>query len=338
MSYLVVFAAAFVGAMVVTPVAQRIADRLGMVSVSGGRRQHVGRIPQLGGLPLLIGYSISIGLIYWLMPPHGDDAPVLRGVVLGTGVMFLGGVLDDRFDLPAYVQYAMQFVGVLIAFSADLFLGVFSNPITGQPFLLHPTYPLLTFIVTAVWITGTMNAVNWLDGVDGLATGVGAIAALTFAMHAFQLEQTSVAAFPLALAGALLGFLPFNFAPARIYLGTAGVWILGYNLATLAILSPAKIATALLVLALPLLDGAWRIIDRLRKGRSPFRGDREHLHFLLKDRGWSAERIALSYYTVALIFGLVALFVPSSFIKLVILSVLTAAILGMLIWLTSPQQ
>jgi UDP-GlcNAc:undecaprenyl-phosphate/decaprenyl-phosphate GlcNAc-1-phosphate transferase len=105
-----------------------------------------------------------------------------------------------------------------------------------------------------------------------------------------------VAAFPLVLAGALLGFLPFNFAPARIFLGSAGAYFLGYGLATMSILSPAKIATALLVLAVPILDVAWQIFDRVRRGQSPFRGDRGHLHFRLSDFGLPTRRIVLGYY------------------------------------------
>ncbi|MFZ0547343.1 MAG: MraY family glycosyltransferase, partial [Candidatus Promineifilaceae bacterium] len=178
-----------------------------------------------------------------------------------------------------------------------------------------------------------INIVNWLDGLDGLAAGVGTIAALLFAWHSLRLGlsgQEAVAAFPLALAGALLGFLPFNFAPARIFLGTAGAYFLGYNLATMAILSPAKIATALLVLAIPILDGLWRVIDRLRHGRSPFRGDRGHLHFLLVDAGWPTRIIVLGYYGITLLFGLVAIF-ATGFMKLIILIGLGAAVLGLFV-------
>lgn len=334
--YLLVFAVPLLVAAALAGPAGRLARRLGMVAVPGGRRQHSGRVPRLGGVPLLAGYLAGIGLAWWWLPPNSAESPLLTGVVAGSLVIFLGGLLDDRYDLPPYAQYLFQLIGVLIAVGYELFFERFTNPLTGAPVELAL---LLTFLVTLVWITGMMNAVNWLDGIDGLAAGVGAIAALMFAAHGRALGQTTIAAFPLALAGALIGLLPFNFYPARLFLGTAGVWLLGYNLATLAILAPAKIATALLVLALPLLDGAWRIVDRLRKGRSPFQGDREHLHFLLLDRGWSARRIAVSYYAVALVFGSVALLAPSGLIKLVVLTLLTVVILGLLMVLTRrPPQ
>jgi UDP-GlcNAc:undecaprenyl-phosphate GlcNAc-1-phosphate transferase len=178
-------------------------------------------------------------------------------------------------------------------------------------------------------MVGIINTVNWLDGLDGLAAGVGTVAVLLFAWHSYRLDlagQEAVVAFPLALAGALLGFLPFNFSPARIFLGTAGAYFLGYNLATMAILSPAKIATALLVLAIPILDSLWRVIDRLRQGYSPFRGDRGHLHFLLADAGWPTRTIVLGYYGVTLLFGLVAIF-ATGLTKLIVLIGLGTAVL-----------
>lgn len=320
----------------VAPLAIRLSQRFDLVAVPGGRRQHKGRIPVLGGVPLAVGYLAGIGLIWWQLPPTPDRAPLLVAVILGTLFVIVTGLWDDARDLPFGFQLVLQFVVVIVAVSFELFFERFTNPFTGGEV---PFHIVITIIVTYFWIAGTMNAVNWLDGVDGLATGVGAIAALIFAAHGYtQLDQTTVAAFPLALAGALIGFLPFNFAPAKLYLGTAGVWLLGYNLATLAIIAPAKMATALLVLALPLLDGVWRIIDRTRRGNSPFKGDRGHLHFILTDRGWSPQRITLSYYSVALIFGLVALYAPTPLSKLIVLLALGVAVLAVLIHLTRADH
>jgi UDP-GlcNAc:undecaprenyl-phosphate GlcNAc-1-phosphate transferase len=163
------------------------------------------------------------------------------------------------------------------------------------------------------------------------------VAALLFAWHSYSLGQTTVALFPLALAGALLGFLPWNYSPARLFLGTAGAYLLGYNLASLAILSPAKIATALLVLAVPILDGLWRVVDRLRRGRSPFRGDRGHLHFRLVDAGVPVRRIVVGYYAVAILFGLAAVTAPSPSAKLVLLVSLSVGVLALLAWLGARQ-
>lgn len=332
MSYLGVFLLAAVLALTLTPAAGRLGLRWGIVARPGGRRQHTGEVSKLGGVAVAAAYFAAVILAYRLLPPIGDDIRRLRGVLLGSGIVFLGGWLDDRYDLSPWAQFAIQAAAALAAMSHLIFIGVFTNPIGGQIVQLEHRWPWLAYGVTLVWVMGIMNAVNWLDGVDGLAAGVGAIAMCMFAWHSHNLGQTTVAAFPLALAGALLGFLPFNFAPARIFLGSAGAYVLGYNLAALSILSPAKIATTLLVLALPLLDGAWRVIDRLRHRQNPLQGDRGHLHFRLLDRGWPIWRIVLSYYGVALTFGLIAIFAPSALSKLVVLGVMGAAILAGLIW------
>lgn len=334
-------------AIAITPIVRRLAYRLNMVAVPGGRRKHPGPVPKLGGAVLLAAFLAGVGLTYWLFPPSGDDALRLRGVVIGSLVIFLGGLIDDRLDLPPAVQFLIQFVGAAIAMSHIIFIELFTNPLPDAAFWNWPLWSGLfrvegdlvwiwrpaALVGTALWMVGIINTVNWLDGLDGLAAGVGTVAALLFAWHTYRLDlagQEAVVAFPLALAGALLGFLPFNFTPARIFLGTAGSYFLGYNLATMAILSPAKIATALLVLAIPILDSLWRVIDRLRQGHSPFRGDRGHLHFLLADAGWPTRGIVVGYYAITLLFGLVAIF-STGFMKLIILIGLGTAVLGLFV-------
>ncbi len=333
MTYLIIFLAALTGSLVLTPLARRLSLRFDIVAVPGGRRLHSGRIAKLGGLPLLAAFFIGVGLIYWLIPPAAGsrDAFLLRGVLIGTLVVFAGGLLDDWREQPPWTQFAVQLVAAAIAFSFEVFLERFTNPLGGGEVVIRP-YSLVA-IFTILWIGGMMNTVNWLDGLDGLAAGVGTIAALLFAWHSYNLEQLTIAAFPLALAGALLGFLPFNFAPARIYLGSAGAYLLGYELATLSILAPAKIATALLVMAVPILDVAWQIFDRVRRGKSPFRGDRGHLHFRLSDGGLPTRWIVIGYYLVAAAFGLVAIYAAGR-MKLIMLLVLAAVVVLILNWLS----
>ncbi|MCO5184008.1 MAG: undecaprenyl/decaprenyl-phosphate alpha-N-acetylglucosaminyl 1-phosphate transferase [Anaerolineae bacterium] len=338
--YSLIFLIAVVTALALSPAAMRLSRRWGIMAVPGGRRRHEGAIPKLGGIAIFGAYGVAIGLIFWLLPLDADsaeavnDALRLRGVMLGTVVVFAGGLLDDKFDLPPWAQFGIQITGALIAIAHTVFIGVFTNPLSGDLVQIEPVVPVAAFVITLLWIVGIMNAVNWLDGLDGLASGVGIIALLLFAWHSYSLGQTTVAAFPLALAGALVGFLPFNFAPARLFLGSAGAYVLGYNLATLGILSPAKIATVLLVLALPLLDGAWRILDRLRHGRNPLRGDRGHLHYRLADLGWPTRRIVMLYYGVALALGLVAVLATSGLTKLLALIVAGCLIFGWLVWLS----
>lgn len=326
--FLAIFLVAFFVAFALTPLAIRLANRWQVMAKPGGRRKHSQPIPKLGGISVTVAYLAGIVLVYLLMPPAGDDALRLRGVILGSLIFFIGGLIDDFFELSPWLQFVIQFIGAVVAMGHIIFIEVFSNPLTGEAQWID-WRPLALFI-TLLWIVGIINSVNWLDGLDGLAAGVGTIAALLFAWHSLRLGQDAVAAFPLAMAGALLGFLPFNFVPARIFLGTAGAYVLGYNLATLSILSPAKIATALLVLAIPILDGLWRVIDRIRRGQSPFYGDRGHLHFRLADDGIPIRWIVLGYYGLSLTFGLVAIFAPG-LLKLAVLLFLGALILVLLI-------
>ncbi len=332
MTYLLIFASAFATALVTTPFVKSLARKWGVLAMPGGRRQHLLPVPKLGGIPVMAAYVVGIALIYWFVPPSGDDAMRLQGVILGSLIVFIGGLIDDFRELSPWMQFAIQFAGAAVAISHTIFIEVFTNPIDGQPVWIESR--LLVVLITLMWMVGIINTVNWLDGLDGLAAGVGTIAALLFAWHSLRLGQEAVAAFPLALAGALLGFLPFNFTPARIFLGTAGAYILGYNLATLSILSPAKIATALLVLSVPILDGIWRVVDRMRHRRSPFYGDRGHLHFRLADEGVPKQLIVLGYYAFSLMFGLVAIFAPGLF-KLALLLLLGALVLSLLIRLGS---
>jgi UDP-GlcNAc:undecaprenyl-phosphate GlcNAc-1-phosphate transferase len=328
-SFLIIFLISVMVAFSLTPAAKRLSEYWGVKAQPGGRRRHKSPVPKLGGLPITIAYAAGIAAIYLIMPPSGDDALRLRGVVLGTLLMFIGGLLDDFKDLPPWVQFVIQIAGAAIAIGHIVFIEVFTNPISGDPVWIE-SFPLV-LVITILWIVGVINTVNWLDGLDGLAVGVGTIAALLFAWHSYRLGQEAVAAFPLALAGALIGFLPYNFVPARIFLGSAGAYVLGYNLASLAILSPAKIATALLVLAIPIVDGVWRVIDRIRVGRNPFYGDRGHLHFRLADEGVPIRIIVVSYYLFTLAFGLVAIF-ATGLAKLVFLSILGFFVLVFLIW------
>jgi UDP-GlcNAc:undecaprenyl-phosphate/decaprenyl-phosphate GlcNAc-1-phosphate transferase len=345
MDYLFVFAIAFGTSVILTPAARRVSFRFGIVAVAGGRRQHSGKIPKLGGLPLLFALLVGWAVVYWLLPPSADstDKLLLPGVMIGTIIVCLGGILDDRWDLPPWAQFGTHFLGVVVAMRYEVFIERFTHPFPPSVPLENPVViesNVLIFVLTAFWITGMINTVNWLDGLDGLASGVGAIAAALFAWHSFSLiGQPTAAAFSLVLAGALLGFLIFNFAPARIFLGSAGAYLLGFQLATLAIITPAKIATALLVLAVPILDVAWRIIDRVRQGRSPFAGDRGHLHHLLYDRGVPTRLIVLGYYVVTAAFGIAAILMPTPAGKYIALLLLGTAVLILLMWLsaTAPK-
>ena len=335
MTYPLIFILAFATALLATPLAGRLGARLGMLDQPVGRRQHGTPIPRIGGAGLFAGFAVACGVALAVAPlSNPEDRRRIAGVLVGCVFVFCVGLIDDWKELKPLPQLAAQIAAALIAAATTVFIERFTNPLNDRLVVL----PLaLAVPVTVFWIAGMMNTVNWLDGLDGLASGVGAIAAGLFALHAYRLGQIEVALFPLALAGACLGFLPFNFNPARVFLGSSGTMVVGFALATFSILAPARVATALLVMAVPIVDTAWQIFDRYRRGRSPLQGDRGHLHFRLLDLGYSQRAIVAAYWLFCAAFGALSLLVSSRLYKLSALLLLVALVLGVLIVLTRKQ-
>ena len=313
-----VLASAFAISVSLTPLLIRLGPRLGAVDRPGGRRQHRGAVSRIGGVALFAGFLGSSLIIFALNPPPAtsSDYGLLIGVITGTIFVFIFGLADDLFEFPAWPQYVAQFAAALLAIYFTIFIEQVTFPFSSEVTIFPP---IITYLLTIFWVMGMINTVNFLDGVDGLAAGVSAIAALLFAWHAYKLGQEIVYLFPLALAGACIGFLVFNFSPAKIFMGSSGSYTLGWALAALSILAPAKVATTLLVLGIPILDVAWLIIWRWRTQGSPMVSGRDHLHFRLLDKGLSQRTIVLGYYVFCLIFGLLALLMPSPIYKLVAL-------------------
>lgn len=344
MSYLLVFAVAFLLSLLVTPLSIKLGRRWNVVAEPGGRRIHLGYISRLGGVALFAGF-FGAGLLVFALSAAGvwpaigaEDAKLLTGVLLGSLVIFVFGVLDDKFEFPSWPQFAAQFAAALIAIGFDIIVQRVTFPtffIGGYAVGGYTVFPgWITYPLTVFWVMGMINTVNWLDGLDGLAAGVTAIASLLFAVHAYSLGQTTVALFPLALAAACLGFLPFNFHPARVFMGSSGSMLLGFALASLSILAPAKVATALLVLSVPIIDVAWLILWRWRRRGNPTHAGRDHLHYRLLDLGLSQRQIVLLYYSFCAAFGILALIIEVRLFKLLALAVIGVMTLAVLWWLS----
>jgi UDP-N-acetylmuramyl pentapeptide phosphotransferase/UDP-N-acetylglucosamine-1-phosphate transferase len=315
LSFALVFLLAVGLAYGLTPLSIRLGRRWGLVDVAGGRRTHQGAVVRIGGLLLFPAFAVA-ALVTWGIP-RNDPLELTRlvGVLLSLGVAWLLGLLDDRYRLSSWAQLAGLVAAALLAIAFKVFIELFNNPfaqaqVKVEWFLMVP--------ITLVWLVGMAGTVNMMDGLDGLATGVTGIAALVLFVHMLRLEQYSVALLPLALLGCCLGFLPYNFNPARIFLG-GGAYVLGFALGTLSILSGAKVATVLLVIWLPIVDAAWQVYARWRRGQPVALGDRGHLHFRLQDLGWPTRRIVLLYYGVTILLGAVALLVSSRMLKFAVL-------------------
>jgi UDP-GlcNAc:undecaprenyl-phosphate/decaprenyl-phosphate GlcNAc-1-phosphate transferase len=329
--FVAVLVTAFLLALASTPLAARWGRQHGIIDEPGPRRRHKGSVPRTGGIALFAAFMAGILLAQWLPVPRQDPNELIRflGIALGVTFLFIVGLIDDRFELRPAPQYLAQAFAGLIAILFLVFIERVMNPFTDE-IQVFP-YPLVVAF-TLVWIMGMVNTINFLDGLDGLAAGVGAIVSAVLALHMLREGQYSVALLPLALLGATLGFLPFNFPPARIFLGS-GSWLLGYAIATLGIAAGAKLALLLLVLGIPIVDVAWLILSRLRAGQSIGQADRRHLHFRLLDAGLSQRQVVLLYYSYSLLLGAAALLIASRLAKLITLLALGLGTLALLAWL-----
>ena len=319
-AYIIVFCLALGTSLAIMPVARYVSLRFGITSVPGGRRQEAIPMPKLGGLAIFGGFITTIILAQYLPVPRFDSYEIIRlvGLIIGSTFIFFLGVIDDIIELNYFQTFLGQIIAAGIAIGFQIFIEFFNNPFTGLQ--TDPWTPVVTITLTMFWLVLMMNTVNLLDGSDGLAIGVAVIAGLIlFLNSAFRLEppQTSVSLLPLALSGASLGFLIYNFYPAKIYLG-GSAWFVGYVLGALSIIGGAKMATILLVMGLPLMDLGWQVVNRMRHGQNPFRGDRGHLHFRLLDTGrFTPGQVALGYYGICSVFGVLTLVTTSQLFKFI---------------------
>lgn len=308
-----VFFVAFSAASLLTPLTRRLGLKYGFIDVPGPRRKHAEVTSRLGGVALYAAFVMAVALTL-LLVGRDDPAELTRliGVLIGSTVVFLLGLWDDKRELSPAPQLLGQFLAAIIAVRLGLVIEVVTSPF-GRPITL--SLPLAV-VFTLFWMVGMMNTVNWLDGLDGLAAGVAIIASFVLFWHTFTLRQYSLAVLPLALAGSAMGFLPYNFHPARVFMGSCGSLVLGFALAALAVIGGAKMATTLLVMGIPILDVAWQIASRLRSSRSPLRADLGHLHYRLSAWGLSQRQVVLLFYLFCAFFGLLALILPSGLYKL----------------------
>jgi UDP-GlcNAc:undecaprenyl-phosphate GlcNAc-1-phosphate transferase len=275
---------------------------------------HTHPIPRLGGVAIFLAVTIAvIGSLLsstWLVSGEIQYAQYI-GFLLGGFILMIGGYVDDRFDLSP--RYAI--IAPLLASATVILCGVniekLTNPFGGVIFLAAWQSNIIVF----VWLMVVMYTTKFLDGLDGLATSVTSIGSLMVLLLALTIAyfQPDVALLAAIVLGAQLGFLFWNFHPASIFLGEGGSTLVGFLVGMLAVISGGKLATALLVLGVPLLDVMWIVLRRFRAGgmKQIFVGDRKHLHHRLFDRGWGQTQIVLFYVFIAGLFGISTLFLQS---------------------------
>ena len=282
----------------VTPLAIRLSPRLGLVAQPGGRHAHANPTPMLGGLAMYLGFVAALVIF---LPGYGFTP----GVAIVSGLAMALLAIDDRRPMRPVVKLAVQLgLAAIAAMAFAIQIRFFSLP-GGHIIQLG----LLMAPVSLFWLVSMMNTVNFLDGVDGLAAGVIAIVAAILVLAAGQLQQPEVVQMSAALAGCCVGFLIFNFHPARIFMGDSGAHFLGIALGMISILGVAKVAVAfalvapVLALALPIIDTGWAMIRRRRQGESMARPDRLHLHHRLQSLGLNPRQTCYVFYAASALLG-----------------------------------
>ncbi|OGE80289.1 MAG: hypothetical protein A2660_01135 [Candidatus Doudnabacteria bacterium RIFCSPHIGHO2_01_FULL_45_18] len=329
--YIISFVAAFVVSWLCSLWVIRMASRAKILDVPDMERKfHQQATPTLGGLAVFLSFflvTLAVGILGGHLLDGNIPFRVLLAIWVGGVVLMVGGYLDDRYQLPPYFSIIFPVVSSLLIVVSGVKAVSVHNPFTNNVIVLDQL-SFLSGLVVFVWTMTLTYATKLLDGMDGLVTGIAAIGALVLFGISLtpQVMQQQTAILAITLAGSLLGFLVLNFYPAKIFLGEGGSTFAGFMLAILAVVSGGKIATALLVMGIPLLDMTWVIIQRLQSGRSPFSADRRHLHYKLLEIGFSEPKTVLFLYVLTAAFGLSALFLQSRG-KLIALVILFAVML-----------
>ena len=313
-----------------------MAHRLGLLDPPGERRTHRRPVPRLAGPAIFLAFALGLGASFALdVERFPTETERLLLLVVG-GALLVGAMLyDDLVTLGPWPKLGWQLAAAAVVVlprlrGADhgIVIERFNPPFGAQVQL-----PVALAVgATLLWIVGFANALNFVDGLDGLAGSVTLVACAVLFAHTYfwprDDPQFTISLLPLVLGGAVLGFLPFNWHPARIVMGDAGAQFLGFALAIIAIIGGAKIAAALLALGLPALDLAWVMAHRVAHGRSPMTADRGHLHHRLIDAGWTQPRVVAFVAGFSALFGVAAVVLPNRGAKLLALGLVAAVLLA----------
>jgi UDP-GlcNAc:undecaprenyl-phosphate/decaprenyl-phosphate GlcNAc-1-phosphate transferase len=316
--HIAAFTISAVVVLILTPFVKKAGLASGRVDLPGGRKVHSQPMVRLGGVAIFVGVLIALVSVWFTggflganglpLGPVADHS--IWGVTLGGTAFFMIGLVDDLFGLSALSRLIMQVVVASAAWYVGVDIAFLSLPWTEGGITQLPDP--ISLVVTVFWLVGMANAINWIDGLDGLAAGVSGIAAVVMTVVALYMQQPAAALIAAALAGGVLSFLRYNFNPAQIFMGDGGAYFIGFVLAGVGIIGLVKEVTAVavvlpsLTLAIPILDMSTVILLRLRKGLSPFVADKRHLHHRLLQAGFSHRFTVLFIYALALWVGSLA--------------------------------
>lgn len=309
----------------------KIANKFNILDIPRDRHQHKAPTPLLGGIA--VGSAFIISTIFFILinylPGEYISLKKILGILIGVSILMIGGFLDDKFNFKPTQNILFQILAVLVVIGFGVGVNFITNPFShgdvfridnlkygfflfGMPFVINLVADTFTFL----WLLGTTYTTKVLDGVDGLVSGISGIGFLIIGFLCLNnvVHQPDTALIAFLIAGSYFGFLIFNFNPAKIFLGESGATISGFLLGSLAIISGGKIAITLLILSVPIIDFLIVIISRILSGKSPFKGDRRHLHYRLKNIGLNDKQIVLVMYSITIAFGSIGL-ISNSLLK-----------------------
>ena len=326
------FALSLVIAFLMTPPVKRFAEKVGAIDVpKDDRSVHNHPIPRMGGLAIFMGFVLSL-IVFVPMSTK------VLGLLVGALIIAVMGGVDDIVCLNPWIKLLGQVIAALVAIRCGLVFDVISNPnIFAEETYIEIGY--LSIPLTMLWIVACTNAVNLIDGLDGLAVGVSAISSLTMLIVSLFVSEPVVSLILAALTGACLGFMPYNLNPAKIFMGDVGSQLLGFVLSTASIMGLFKLHAIitffvpLLALALPLADTIFAFFRRILHGQSPFKADKGHFHHRLLAMGLNQKQVVAVLYGISAVLGLLAVLMAGNSVAVKIICLVTAFIISLVIWL-----
>jgi len=297
-----IFLAAFLACLIATPIAIKLAPKIGAMDIpKDNRRMHKHPIPRFGGIAMYCGILVA----FVSLKPLNTQT---LGLLIGSAFIVLVGIIDDRKGLRPIVKLILQIIAAAILWISKIRITGFTNPFTSN-FITIPLW--VSCIITIIWIVGITNTINLIDGLDGLAAGITFIASMSVAYTAYYKQMSETLIIVLAIAGSTLAFLVYNSYPAKIFMGDAGSMLLGYLMSSVSLIgiAPSKSAmlfstiVPVLVLALPIFDTAFAIVRRVANHRPIMQADKGHLHHRIMAMGFGQRRTVLALYCISAIMG-----------------------------------
>ena len=329
---LLAFAVSLVIAFVMTPPVKSFAEKVGAMDIpKDERRVHDHPIPRMGGLAIFIGFVVSV-LIFVPMSTE------VMGMLIGAVIIVVMGAVDDIVSLNPWVKLAVQVFAAWVAIRCGLVFNYISTLNIFSP-ETAVNVGFLAIPFTMLWIVGCTNAVNLIDGLDGLAVGVSAISSLTMFVVSLFVAEPAVSVILIALTGACLGFIPYNRNPAQIFMGDVGSQLLGFVLSTASIMGMFKFHAIIaflvpvLALAVPLADTVFAFFRRIAKGQSPFHADKGHFHHRLLALGLNQKQAVAVLYGISAVLGLLAVLLAGDSILLKVICIVLAFGISLAMWL-----